>query len=121
MDFVESAHADVAPLADEHVPSSPNGLRGKVVHGIFTTARQNHTNAEEYREALIAAGFEDVGVYSIRHHVFPQYAEFVSNRSRQPETKRINPLTRMFFGSRGVSFRAPWLDYIVAVAEKPSV
>ncbi|NEW41416.1 methyltransferase domain-containing protein [Nocardia cyriacigeorgica] len=115
--------ADVVPLANEYVPSgtSRSRLLGKVVHGIFTTARQNHTNAAEYREALIAAGFEDVRVYSIRHHVFPQYAEYVSRRFEQPEMKRINPLTRSFFGRKGVALWAPWLDYIVAVADKPPV
>ncbi|MFE3442889.1 SAM-dependent methyltransferase [Nocardia sp. NPDC059180] len=115
--------ADVVPLANEHVSSSTGRSRllGKVVHGIFTTARQNHTNAEEYREALIASGFEYVRVYSIRHHVFPQYAEYVSLKLEQPEMKRINPLTRSFFGRKGVSLWAPWLDYIVAVADKPPV
>ncbi|TQF75169.1 methyltransferase domain-containing protein [Rhodococcus spelaei] len=114
--------ADVVPLANEYVTSKTSRLRplGKVVHGIFTTSRQNHTNAEEYRQALIAAGFKDVRVYSIRDHVYPQYAEYVSVKLRQPEMRRMNPLIRSFFGPRGVSFWAPWLDYIVAVADKPA-
>lgn len=115
--------ADVVPLANEHVSSKTSRLRplGRLVHGMFTTGRQNHTNAEEYRQALLAAGFQDVKVYSIRHHVYPQYAEYVSLRLGQPEMKRINPLIRGFFGRRGVSVWAPWLDYIVAVADKPAV
>ncbi|NKY35710.1 methyltransferase domain-containing protein [Nocardia speluncae] len=111
--------ADVVPLAREYVPNRTSRLLGRVVHGIFTTARQNHTNAEEYREALTAAGFEGARVYSIRHHVFPQYAECISRELGQPEMRRVNPLTRMFFGRKGVSLWAPWLDYIVAVADKP--
>ncbi|MFE5290295.1 SAM-dependent methyltransferase [Nocardia sp. NPDC056611] len=110
--------ADVVPLASRTSRLRPAGI---VVRGIFTTARQNHTNAEEYRQALIAAGFENVRVHSIRDHVYPQYAEYVSRKLRQPEMRRINPLIRGFFGPRGASFWAPWLDYIVAVADKPPV
>ncbi|WP_433592757.1 SAM-dependent methyltransferase [Nocardia sp. CA-145437] len=110
--------ADVVPLASRTSRLRPAGI---VVRGIFTTARQNHTNAEEYRQALIAAGFENVRVHSIRDHVYPHYAEYVSRKLRQPEMRRINPLIRGFFGPRGASFWAPWLDYIVAVADKPPV
>lgn len=115
--------ADVVPLANEQVSSSASRSRllRKVVHAIFTTARQNHTNAEEYREALIAAGFKDVRVYSIRHHVFAQYVEFMRLSLKQPEMRRINPMIRIFFGRAGFSVWSPWLDYIVAVADKPPV
>ncbi|WP_257017477.1 MULTISPECIES: SAM-dependent methyltransferase [unclassified Rhodococcus (in: high G+C Gram-positive bacteria)] len=115
--------ADVVPLANEHVSSRSSRFRPleKIVHGIFTTGRQNHTNAEEYGQALVAAGFKDVSVYSIRDHVYPQYAEYVSRKLRQPEMRRINPLIRSFYGQRGAALWAPWLDYIVAVADKPSV
>ncbi|MET9489762.1 methyltransferase domain-containing protein [Nocardia sp. NPDC006630] len=114
--------ADVVPLANEYVPSRIRRLRPleKLVHGIFTTGPQNHTNAEQYRQALIASGFKDVKVYSIRHHVYPQYAEFVSRKLRQPEMRRINPLIRISYGRRGAEFWSPWLDYIVAIADKPT-
>ncbi|MFF0631144.1 SAM-dependent methyltransferase [Nocardia sp. NPDC004151] len=115
--------ADVVPLADEHVPSEVKRSRTKriLVHRIFTTARKNNTNAEEYRQALATAGFENVRVYSIRDHVYPQYTEYVSRRFELPEMRRINPLIRRFFGRKGASFWAPWLDYIVAVADKPHI
>lgn len=114
--------ADVVPLANEQVPSEVRRSRTRriLVHRIFTTARKNNTNAEEYRQALVAAGFENVRVHSIRDHVYPQYVDYVSRKLEHPEMKRINPMIRRSFGRKGASFWAPWLDYIVAVADKPS-
>ncbi|MEU1207180.1 methyltransferase domain-containing protein [Nocardia sp. NPDC005825] len=114
--------ADVVPLADEHVPNLAGRSRfiGKIARGTFTTARQNQTDAEEYRQALIAAGFTEVRVYSIRHHVYPQYTEYMSERLERPEMKRLNPVMRWFFGHKGASWWGPWLDYIVAIADKPA-
>ncbi|WP_433672902.1 SAM-dependent methyltransferase [Nocardia sp. CA-136227] len=112
--------ADVVPLANKYVSSEVRRSRLKrlVVHGAFTTGRKNNTDAEEYRQALLAAGFKDVRVYSIRDHVYPQYAEYVSRQRDHPQMRRINPLLRGFFGQKGADFWAPWLDYIVAVADK---
>jgi hypothetical protein len=32
---------------------------------------------------------------------------------------RINPIWRLYFGRFGVAIWSPWLDYVVATANKP--
>lgn len=75
-------------------------------------------DADVYREALLAAGFDQAVVYSIRRDVYRPLAAFLRGRLRDPEMHRVNPLLRAVFSRPGVRMWSPWADYIIAVATK---
>ncbi|MFG1794527.1 SAM-dependent methyltransferase [Nocardia sp. NPDC049149] len=72
-----------------------------------------------YRQALVAAGFTDVTVYSIRRHVYAPLADYLSKRLRDPDMRRVNPALRLAFSRPGLTLWGPWADYIIAKGTKP--
>lgn len=71
-----------------------------------------------YRKALIAAGFDEVRVYSIRRDVYSPLARYLSKRLRDPDMRRVNPVLRATFSRPGLLAWGPWADYIIAVGTK---
>lgn len=73
-----------------------------------------------YRDALVAAGFARARVYSIRADVYEPLALYLRKRLRDPAMREVNPMLRAMFSPVGVRLWSPWLDYVIAVAEKES-
>ncbi|WP_405488910.1 SAM-dependent methyltransferase [Nocardia sp. NBC_00511] len=71
-----------------------------------------------YRKALLATGFTDVTVYSIRRDVYEPLARYLGKRLRDPDMRRVNPLLRATFSRPGLLAWGPWADYIIATATK---
>lgn len=75
-------------------------------------------DADRYRSALLAAGFENARVYSIRDHVYSPLATFLRKRLRDSDMRQVNPLLRLAFSTTGVRMWSPSVDYIIAIADK---
>ncbi|MGH2351711.1 MAG: methyltransferase domain-containing protein [Chloroflexota bacterium] len=90
---------------------------------LWQVPRENLYPREMYARRLLAAGFENVRVVSIRDDVFPGYMRCVARRLRDPDiVHRLGPALYLYW-RRAV--RAPdYLqdyDYVLAVAEKPDL
>jgi ubiquinone/menaquinone biosynthesis C-methylase UbiE len=89
---------------------------------VWQIPRENLYGREVYRARLVAAGFEDVEVHSIREHVYEPLMRFLRQRLEAPEVvHRMNPLLRLA--------GRPWwyaplvrgtFDYVLATGVKPA-
>ncbi len=113
--------ADIIPLSRHDVegPVRRFPFIGAYVRAIFMSAGGKRISAPLYREALAQAGFENVKLYSIRQHVFGPLGEFMKSRLKSGELKQVNPIARLFYAPLGMGSWCPWLDYVVAVGDKP--
>jgi cyclopropane fatty-acyl-phospholipid synthase-like methyltransferase len=100
-------------------------MPGRTVGWPFTTAwripRANVHDRHEYERQLLAAGFVNVRVRSIREHVYEPFLARLGPRLQNPElVRRMNPLLRAVcrptWFTRAVLAR---FDYVIATAEKP--
>ncbi|MBV8818661.1 MAG: class I SAM-dependent methyltransferase [Acidobacteriaceae bacterium] len=112
--------ADIVPLTSQAVsgPVRRIPVAGALVRALFMADRQR-LDINSYPEALAKAGFGHCKVYSIRHHVYHPFTTFIRARFATPEMRRVNPVGRLCFGRIGLAVWTPWMDYVVAVAEKP--
>ena len=77
-----------------------------------------------YADRLLAAGFEDVMVASIRGHVFGPFSRYLARRLREPGAlSRLDPVFAAYWqaiaATGGLAFQG-W-DYVLAVARKPAI
>lgn len=114
--------ADVVPLADRR-----HGLADRLSQTLVSLALgipwANLYPRRVYADVLLAAGFEDVRVTSIRDHVFAPFNRHVARRLREPGVlSRLDPLFAAYWqasvATGGVEFRS-W-DYVLATARKPA-
>jgi methyl coenzyme M reductase gamma subunit len=57
-------------------------------------------------------------VYSIRDYVFDDFAIFVRHRLKGSHYRKVHPWLRRMNGPTAVAIWSPWLDYLIAVAQK---
>lgn len=112
--------ADIVPLRRDAVagPLRRLPLIGVLVRGMFMADRQP-LDIDSYAQALLRAGFIDPQVHSIRGDVYGPFNRFMTARFTQPEMRRVNPMGRLYFGKIGLGVWAPFMDYVVVVADKP--
>lgn len=114
--------ADMVPVAPREVtgPFRKIWPLGAAVRAVFNADRRHPINVDTYPNLLCEAGFENATAYSIREHVYRPFASFMRGRRNDPDMRRINPVGRLFFGPTGMSVWMPWLDYVIATADKPA-
>ncbi|QZH59725.1 methyltransferase domain-containing protein [Mycolicibacterium farcinogenes] len=113
--------ADIVPLRRSEV-TAPIGrvpVIGALVRGMFMADR-HPIDIHGFTDALTRAGFENPSVRSIRDDVYAPFAEFMDTRFAQPEMRKVNPVGRLYFGKVGSRVWAPFMDYVIVVAEKPA-
>jgi ubiquinone/menaquinone biosynthesis C-methylase UbiE len=112
--------ADIIPLPKEAVPrrSARWGFVGSWARSVYAHGQANDFDASGYSGVLRETGFEKVNVYSIRDHVFDDFANFVRRRLKDSHYRAVHPWLRRMNGPTGVAIWSPWLDYTIAVAEK---
>jgi SAM-dependent methyltransferase len=112
--------ADIIPLPKEAVPR-PNarwGIVGSAARSVYAHGPANDFDASGYSDVLRETGFEKANVYSIRDYVFEDFANFVRHRLKDSDYRKIHPWMRRVNGPTGVAIWSPWLDYLIAVAQK---
>ncbi len=118
----------VMALADYALARPP---RNAVERGVFHVARAlwrapaaNVCSVDEYRDQLIAAGFRDVSVESIRDLTFPGYYQEQQRPEFQREMERLQGRLLARVG-RVINVTANWvyrmgvIDYLLVRAQKP--
>ncbi len=115
-------------LADLLAAPPPAGRLRRLVHRCswrllrsqYALPRENVQTREAYRESLLACGFSNVRIESIREHVF---APLHDNLAADPAIlRRLHPLVRLAYRVLlklgPLAYEA--FDYVIAVADKPS-
>jgi ubiquinone/menaquinone biosynthesis C-methylase UbiE len=113
---------DIAPLhAMGELTKRDSRRAAAVAPGwLYLPDSDKRISVSEYPELLRQAGFVNVTVRSIRDDVFGPYADYMRERLRKPDARRINPLARVFLGPYSLRVWSKWLDYVIVSAEKPS-
>jgi cyclopropane fatty-acyl-phospholipid synthase-like methyltransferase len=114
--------ADIVPLPRDQVTSPVRWfpLLGVITRGVMMSDWRLPIDISIYPQVLMGVGFIAVRVYSIRQHVYGPIAKFLHVRFGDPEMTRINPAGRLLYSNVGIAIWSPWLDYIIAVADKPA-
>lgn len=113
------ATADILPPEKPYTGFQAK-LEDKVGRYLWKIPTANQYPASVYKQKLEDLGFKNVVVRSIRHHVYPHFAKFASERIEDPEVKdKMHPLVReVWKGSLRQFVRADGPEYVIAVADK---
>ncbi|WP_421840092.1 class I SAM-dependent methyltransferase [Mycobacterium sp.] len=116
------AIADIVPLPDEDIRPTIRRIRpwGAYARGLYTIDSELQIDVTSYPDALTRSGFISPKVFSIRSDVYSPVANYLRTGFAKPEMKRINPAGRLFFGPLGIATWGPWMDYVIAIANKPT-
>jgi ubiquinone/menaquinone biosynthesis C-methylase UbiE len=114
--------ADPIPLGRHDVAGPTRWLpfAGAYARAVFDSTGHKRMHESQYREALQRAGFEDVTLHSIRDDVFAPLGEFLRTRPGRRQLKQVNPLGRLWLSRLVMNMWCPWMDYVIAVADKPA-
>jgi ubiquinone/menaquinone biosynthesis C-methylase UbiE len=110
--------ADIVPLQRDG-RLLKGGLNQIIARQVYQVPSANLYGVEEYERILVASGFRDVAISSIRDRVFPGFSGYMARlRQDSAEADRLHPLVR-YFGNLLLGDPFAISDYLLVTARKP--